>query len=87
MRDAKAWAVQTESELKNEREKIYTHIVFKHALEKYKNTVSITKKGSDAEITTINFFLKNMKVNLSLSAIDKMYLVEWREQRLGGVFA
>jgi len=82
MRDAKAWAQELEVKLRNEKAEIYSHIIFRDALEEYRDTVSVNKKGASKEITKINFFLKTMKCDISLNKVDKQYLVSWRENRL-----
>lgn len=84
-REAKAWADETEIKLKNEKEKIFTHITLRQAIEEYRDTVSINKKGGVKEVTRLNQFIKIMNVDVSLSDIDKEFLVNFREYRLESV--
>lgn len=82
VRDAKAWAQQTEVNLKNEKAQIFDHIVLRDALIEYRDTISIKKKGNKQETTKINFMLKNMDCDRPLLSVDKEFLVKWREARL-----
>lgn len=82
LRDAKAWAQELEVKLRNEKAQIFCHILFKDALEEYRDDVSIKKKGAAQEIRKINFILKDMDCNISLSHVTKEKLIEWREDRL-----
>ncbi|AWL19467.1 site-specific integrase [Acinetobacter nosocomialis] len=82
LRDAKKWAQETEVILKNEKLQVFDHIIFRDALIEFRDTVSVTKRGAEKEIRKINFLLKTMYVDLPLIAINKDFLIEWREQRL-----
>ncbi|MBR7715491.1 tyrosine-type recombinase/integrase [Acinetobacter nosocomialis] len=82
MRDAKKWAQEIEVSLKNEKEMVFTHILFKDALIEYRDTVSSKKRGSKQEVTKINFILKNMFLDLPLAEVTKDMMIEWREKRL-----
>jgi integrase len=82
LRDAKAWAQETEVILKNEKAQIFEHVIFRKALEEYRDSVSVKKKGSKQEMTKINFMLKHMNCDMRLCDVDKEMLVEWRESRL-----
>ena len=82
MRDAKAWAQETEVRLRNEKAEVFDHIIFREASIEYRDTVSIKKKGADKEITRFNYFLKHMKCDISISKVNKQFLVDWREMRL-----
>lgn len=82
LRSAKAWAQEMEVALRNEREQIFDHVVFRDALEQYRDQVTIKKKGAVKEIFKINFILKNMDCDFSLQKVDKEHLVKWREFRL-----
>lgn len=85
MRDAKAWAQTLEAKLKNEKKNIFHHITFREALEEYRDTVSVNKRGSYREVPRLNFFIKNMKIDIPLCEIDKEYLVQYRESRLENI--
>ncbi len=85
MRDAKEWAKSLEVSLKNEKEMIFDHIIFKDALTMYRDTVASKGKNATREMSRINFLLKNMNIDVPLKAIDKNYLVHWRELRLESV--
>ncbi|MFW1767127.1 tyrosine-type recombinase/integrase [Acinetobacter bereziniae] len=82
MRDAKAWAQELELKLKNEKKGDFDHILFRDALEEYRDNISISKKGVVRERTRINQFLKIMNVDIPLSDVDFDYLVKYRESRL-----
>lgn len=82
MRDAKAWAKETEVSLINENHKVYDHVILKDALEEYRDTISIKKRGADREISRINYILKHTKSDIALAKVDKEFLVSWREWRL-----
>lgn len=82
MRDAKAWAQETEVRLRNEKTLIFSHVNFKEALEQFRDTVTINKKGAVQEIIKINFILKHMDCDRPLGSVDKEFLVQWRERRL-----
>jgi len=85
MRDAKEWAKSLEVSLKNEKAMIFDYIIFKDALAMYRDTVASKGKNATREMSRINFLLKNMNVDVPLKAIDKNYLVHWRELRLESV--
>lgn len=85
MRDAKSWAQETEVALKNETLKVFDNILLSDALEEYRDTMSIKKRGADREISRINYILSNIKSETLLVNIDKEFLVEWREWRLENV--
>ncbi|MCX5469376.1 hypothetical protein OSH00_16760 [Acinetobacter sp. A-IN1] len=53
MRDAKAWAQELELKIKNEKKGDYDHILFRNALEEYRDNISISKKGVVRERTRI----------------------------------
>ncbi|OTG80787.1 integrase [Acinetobacter sp. ANC 4558] len=82
LRDAKAWAQELEVILRNEKEQVFDHIIFRKALEQYRDEVTVKKKGVIQETDKINFILKNMNCDLSLRKVDKEYLINWRELRL-----
>lgn len=82
MRDAKAWAQEKEVKLRNEKNNIFDHVIFKDALIQYREEVSVKKKGAKQEIVKINFILKNMDCDVPLSGITKEKIVKWREARL-----
>ena len=82
MRDAKAWAQEEEVKLRNEKNQIFDHVIFKDALIQYREEVSVKKKGAKQEITKINFILKDMDCNVHLSNVNKEMIVKWRESRL-----
>lgn len=82
MRDAKAWAQETEVRLKNERAQVFDHVRFRDALQEYRDTVTVKKKGAVQEVDKINFILKHMDCDISLQDVSKEFLVEWRESRL-----
>ncbi|MEB6680421.1 tyrosine-type recombinase/integrase [Acinetobacter lwoffii] len=82
MRDAKIWAQEEEVKLRNEKNQVFDHVIFRDALIQYREEVSIKKKGAKQEITKINFILKSMDCDIPLSAITKEMLVQWREERL-----
>ncbi|MEQ0924079.1 site-specific integrase [Acinetobacter schindleri] len=82
MRDARAWAQETEVRLRNEKALVFNHINFRQALEQYRDTVTIKKKGATQEIDKINFILKHMDCDMPLEDVDKELLVQWRENRL-----
>lgn len=85
MRDAKAWAQETEVTLRNEKAQVFDHISFEKALEQYRDTVTVKKKGCTQEIDKINFILKHMDCDLPLVKVNKEMLVNWRESRLENV--
>lgn len=85
LRDAKKWAQETEVELKNEKQQIFDHVIMKDAIEEYRDTVSVKKRGADREISRINYILKHMQCSIPLTSIDKEFLVNWREWRLENV--
>lgn len=82
MRDAKAWAKETEVILTNENNKVFDHVILREALEIYRDTISIKKRGADREISRIKYLLKYMDCDVPLINIDKDFLVKWREWRL-----
>lgn len=82
VRNAKAWAQETEVRLKNEKALVFDHISFKDALEQYRDTVTVKKKGAVQEIDKINFILKHLDCSRPLQNVDKEMLVDWRESRL-----
>ncbi|MFH4377027.1 integrase, partial [Acinetobacter baumannii] len=67
------------------KEKIFTHITLRQAIEEYRDTVSIHKKGGIKEVTRLNQFIKIMNVDVSLSEVNKEFLVNFREYRLESV--
>ena len=79
LRDAKKWAQETEVELKNEKQLIFDHVILKDAMEEYRDTISIKKRGADREISRINYILKHMRCDIPLINVDKEFLVNWRE--------
>lgn len=85
LRDAKKWAQETEVELKNEKQLIFDHVILKDAMEEYRDTISIKKRGADREISRINYILKHMRCDIPLINVDKEFLVNWREWRLENV--
>lgn len=85
MRDAKIWAQEEEVRLRNEKNQIFDHVIFKDALIQYREEVSVKKKGAKQEITKINFILKSMDCNIPLSSVTKEKIVQWRESRLDSV--
>lgn len=85
LRDAKAWAKETEVQFKNENELIFDHVIFKDAFIEYRDTVRAKSKNSKREISRCNFILKNMDMNIPLSKVDRAFLVDWREKRLESV--
>lgn len=85
MRDAKIWAQEEEVKLRNEKNQIFDHVIFRDALIQYREEVSVKKKGAKQEITKINFILKSMDCDIPLSAVTKEKLVQWREERLDEV--
>ena len=85
LRDAKKWAQETEVELKNEKQLIFDHVILKDAMEEYRDTISIKKRGADREISRINYILKHMRCDTPLINVDKEFLVNWREWRLENV--
>ncbi len=82
MRDAKAWAQETEVRFRNEKAMVFNHINFRDALEHYRDAVTVNKKGAIQEIDKINFILKHMDCDMPLGSVDKELLVQWRESRL-----
>lgn len=85
MRDAKAWAQETEVMLKNEKQQVFDHVIFRVGLEEYRDTVSIKKRSANREISRINYLLKTMECDIPLINVDKEFLVRWREWRLENV--
>ncbi|MGC3818604.1 tyrosine-type recombinase/integrase [Acinetobacter sp. G11] len=85
LRDAKKWAQETEVELKNEKQQIFDHVILRDAMEEYRDTISIKKRGADREISRINYILKHMRCDIPLINVDKEFLVNWREWRLENV--
>ena len=85
IRDAKAWASETEVELRNEKEQVFDHIIFRDALIEYRDTVSVKKKGAKQEVMKINFMLNSIDVDRPLTSVDKSMLIAWRESRLEDV--
>lgn len=57
----------------------------RQAIEEYRDTVSIHKKGGVKEVTRLNQFIKIMNVDVSLSEVNKEFLVNFREYRLESV--
>ncbi|MBK0062187.1 MULTISPECIES: tyrosine-type recombinase/integrase [unclassified Acinetobacter] len=81
-KEAKSWADDLEHQLKNENNKIYTHVTLEQALTEYRDTVSTTKKGAKQEKVRINQLLKLMNVEISLSDINKEFLNSFLDFRL-----
>lgn len=80
VRDAKAWAKETEVALIDENHKIFDHCILKDALEEYRDTVSGKKRGAEREISRINSILKHMKCDIALAKANNRFLsVSWCE--------
>lgn len=79
---AKSWAIDKESEIKNQLDDIPKHTL-REALERYKDSVSVTKKGVRWETIRINKFIRTISfVDVYLMEVKPAYLAQWRDDAL-----
>lgn len=79
---AKAWAIDKEAELQSQDSDIPRHSL-KEALERYRDTVSIAKKGARWEEIRINKFIKTMPfIDTQLTELKTSTLAQWRDDAL-----
>lgn len=78
---AKSWAIDKEAELKNRKNPLTNHTLL-DALEKYRDTVSITKKGAKWEVTRINKFINTMSfIKVKLEDLKPAHFAQWRDDQ------
>jgi len=78
---ADEWAKKTELELRMNTDD--SHLwTMTQILEKYRDEVSITKKGQRFETITINRWLKEKKFDCKLSEMDSKKVIDFRDERL-----
>lgn len=79
---AKHWAIHKEVEMKSQDSDMPRHTLLE-ALIKYRDTVTIQKKGERWESIRINKFIKTMPfVNEQLTELKTSTLAEWRDNAL-----
>lgn len=79
---ARAWAIEKEAELKTQADDIPKHTL-REALERYRDTVSINKKGMRWETIRINKFIRTIPfINYYLIEIKPAQLAQWRDDAL-----
>ena len=87
-REAMAWAAEMEREAKEHQSSQIPERPFKDALERYRDTVSIKKRGQKFEIRRIDRWLGNGQDSpdplcfISLSDLQPKHFAEWRDRRL-----
>ncbi|WP_050465088.1 tyrosine-type recombinase/integrase [Herbaspirillum autotrophicum] len=79
-REAQAWALKKESEL--DALKGSGGKTFLDAVEKYKNTVSITKRSPEWEGRRLDAMLDHFGPETKITDIDSAVIGEWRDERL-----
>lgn len=83
LRDAKAWAVPLEVQLKSENRGNFDHVTLQEAVKLYQETVSPKKKSAAREISWFNFLLNYIEdADLPLSKYDSRYWIDYKENRL-----
>lgn len=87
-REATAWAYELEREAKESLSSEIPDRPFRDALERYRDTVSIKKRGSKFEIRRIDRWLGNGQDQadplcfIGLSDLQSKHFAEWRDRRL-----
>lgn len=87
-REASAWAADIEREAKEHQSSEIPNRPFRDALERYRDTVSIKKRGQKFEIRRIDRWLGNGQDEadslcfISLSDLQPKHFTDWRDRRL-----
>lgn len=82
---ASAWASTTEADIIAGKRGAIPRKTFGELLERYRDEVSVTKKGERWEAVRINLFLRDEIANVRLGEIDERAISEWRDRRLKSV--
>ncbi len=87
--DATAWARKKEYQADRQElqpnTKILDHTTLRELLIRYRDEVSITKRGGDTEIIIINAFLRHPVTRKPLSALTPSDFIQYRNERLRAV--
>jgi len=80
--EAKDWAAAIELGIKAGAEHVTERKTFGQLLEKYRDEVSITKRGEKWERLRIGLILRDELSEVKLSALNETHIAAWRDRRL-----
>ena len=79
---AMMWLEETKKDLKAEIEGESPHLTVRHAFERYRDTISPTKKGAHWETVRLNKLIRYPLAGILLKDLLPKHIAEWRDQRL-----
>lgn len=79
---AKAWATQMEAEIESGRYGQSSSRLFSEALIRYRDEVSVAKKGGRWETTRINALLRHSLAGVPLNRLSASHIADWRDGRI-----
>ncbi|MFM7461499.1 MAG: site-specific integrase, partial [Burkholderiales bacterium] len=82
--EARSWANQLESEILAGHYNHIPDIPMSRLFERYRDTVSPTKRGVKWEVNRLNALLRDPLANISARNINTAHMAEWRDRRLSG---
>lgn len=82
MGQARAWAVQQENEILAGDRGDIPNKVYADLLDRYAQTVSVHKKGSQWELVRINLVKRDRIAQVRLKDLDATHVSDWRDRRL-----
>lgn len=86
-RECKEWAARTEIELRSVASGAVPDKPFSALLEKYRDEVSVTKRGERWERLRLNLIMRDELAGVRLPALNASHFASWRDRRLAQVSA
>lgn len=83
--EAQAWAIALEADIRSQKHGAIPLKTFGQLLERYRDEVSITKRGHAWEYKRISVLLKYKVAYVRLSDLDATHVARWRDERLQDV--
>lgn len=81
-RDAKAWAMALEVQLRAEKKQDFAHKTLGEALEKYRDEECIKHRGAKNDINRVNRLMTEVNLDQSIVDADKAMWAKWKNARL-----